>query len=323
MPYPTITERPASESATGAIKEVAFGTPLTVTTFLPDTDNTMETNPGWFSPQLMMNTRDLQVFNLYGEATFTGTITGPFFPTNAATLFVGSIGTDAVTGSAPLYTHTISQANSLPSYTIEKNVGGFQSLVYAGCRIGKCTLNAPTANEPITVSYDITGQSAAILTTPTAVSVTNENPFVFAEGVFTLDTHARADVSNVQIMIDNGLKITYTFSGNHGPSFITPCTLHVNGTFTATWSSFNDATYGDYTTMVSGTQGALSLVFTHPGSNGASITITLPQVVLTKFVNDLKVSDVVMSNISFEASKSLGVGYTIQAVIQNSVSTAY
>jgi hypothetical protein len=323
MPYPTITERDGSLSATGLAKETTFGTPVAATTFLPMTSNTMEVDPGWFSPELMMATRDLHVFNLYGQAVYTGAVAGPFFPTNAAELMIASIGTDVVTGAGPLYTHTISQANTLPSLTIEKNLGSFQSIQFAGCRIGKMTLNVPATNEAANVSYDATGQSAAILTTPTTVSVTNESPFVFAEGSLTLFTHARAEVTSASITIDNGLKSTYTFSGNHGPSFITPVTLHVSGSITLTWSSLNDATYGDFSNMVNGTTGALSLSLTHPGATGASLTITCPQVVLNKMTSDIKMTDVIMSNLTFEATKSLTSGYTVQGVLANSVSTAY
>lgn len=322
MAYPTITERDGSLSATGVAKEVTFGTPVAATTFLPMLSNTMEVDPGWFSPELMMATRDLHVFNLYGQAVYTGAVAGPFFPSNAATLMAGSIGTDAVTGTGP-YTHTISQANTLPSFTIEKNLGNFQSIQFAGCRIGKMTLNVPATNEAANVSYDATGQSAAILTTPTTFSVVNESPFVFAEGALTLFTHARAEVTSASITIDNGLKSTYTFSGNHGPSFITPVTLHVSGSITLTWSSLNDATYGDFTSMVNGTLGALSLSLTHPGGSGASLTISCPQVVLSKMTEDVKMTDVIMSNLTFEATKSLSSGYTVQAVLVNSVSTAY
>ncbi len=323
MPYPTIIERDGSLSATGVIKEVAFGTPLPATTFLPMLSNTMEVDPGWFSPELMMATRDLHVFNLYGQAVYTGAVAGPFFPSNAATLLAGSIGTDVVTGSSNPWTHTISQANTLPSFTIEKNLGGFQSLQFAGCRIGKLTLNVPATNEAANVSYDATGQSAAILTTPTAVSVTNESPFVFSEGSLTLFSHARAEVTAATINIDNGLKSTYTYSGNHGPSFITPVTLHVSGSITLTWSSLNDSTYGDYSSMVNGTLGALSLSLTHPGGTGASLTINMPQVVLAKMTQDVKMTDVIMSNLTFEATKSLSSGYSVQAVLLNQISTTY
>jgi hypothetical protein len=323
MAYPTITERPGSLSATVVAKETVFGTPVAGTTTLPETGNTMAVDPGWFSPELMMNTRDLHVFNLYGEQTQLGTLSAPFFPTNAATLMVGSIGADAVTGSANPYTHTISQANTLPSYTIEQNIGGFQSLQYAGCRIGKMSLTAAATNEPINVAYDMVGQSVAILTSPTAVSVTNELPFVFAEGTVTLFGQARVDVSSIKIDIDNGIKTTYTFDQEHGPGFITPCTLHVSGTVTVVWSSLNNGTYGDYTTMINETLGSLSFVMTHPGGTGASLTITCPQVVYSKYTPDIKMQDVVMSNLTFEATKSLSSGYTVQAILLNSVSTGY
>jgi len=286
--YPTITERPGSESATGLAVESAFGTPVAATTFLPMTTNGMEYDSGWFSPTLMMGDRDKQVFNLQG-------------------------------------THTISQANTLASLTVEKNLGNYQSLQFAGCRVGKFSVKAPVGNEPVMISADMSGQSVAILTSPTAITVTNELPWVFSEASLTLDTHARADVTNVTLDIDNGLKETWTYSSNHGPSFITPVSLHVSGTIDVVWSSLNDSTYGDFTTYENLTLGALSVAFTHPGGSGYSVTFTCPQVVLTKYANDVKFDDIIMSSFSFEASRPLtgGSQYTIQAVVVNGVSTAY
>jgi len=323
--YPTITERPGSESATGLAVESAFGTPVAATTFLPMTTNGMEYDSGWFSPTLMMGDRDKQVFNLQGEAKNVGTIEGPLFPSNAIPLLVAAIGTDAVTGSGLPYTHTISQANTLASLTVEKNLGNYQSLQFAGCRVGKFSVKAPVGNEPVMISADMSGQSVAILTSPTAITVTNELPWVFSEASLTLDTHARADVTNVTLDIDNGLKETWTYSSNHGPSFITPVSLHVSGTIDVVWSSLNDSTYGDFTTYENLTLGALSVAFTHPGGSGYSVTFTCPQVVLTKYANDVKFDDIIMSSFSFEASRPLtgGSQYTIQAVVVNGVSTAY
>jgi len=320
MPFPTVTERYGSLSATGFAKESVFGTPVAATTFLPMLSNTMEVDPGWFSPQVMQATRDLQIYNMYGEAHYTGSVDGPLFPSNAIPLFVASIGTDVVTGVGP-YTHTISQANALPSLTVEKNLGNFQSLQFAGCRVGKMSIKVPTANEPATMTADLTGRSAAILSSPTAVSVSNEIPFVFAEATLTMFGNARAYCANVQIDIDNGLKETYTYSGSHGPSYITPVTLHVSGTLDVVWSSLNDATYGDYTSMVNGTLGSLVVTVVH--ATVGTVTITLPQIVLNKYANDVKISDVIMSTLTFEATKSFSSGYTIQAVVINNVSTAY
>jgi hypothetical protein len=112
VPFPTIIERPGSLSATGFAKESVFGTPVTANTFLPMASNTLEENPGWFSPTLMQGVRDKQVYNLQGEAKFTGAVTGPLFPSNAMTLLVASIGQDAapgygVTGSTPTSSTTL------------------------------------------------------------------------------------------------------------------------------------------------------------------------------------------------------------------------
>lgn len=269
-----------------------------------------------------MNTRDLQVFNMYGEIKNAGTVAGPLFPSNAMELFVSSIGTDVVTGAGSPYTHTISQSDSLASLTIEKNIGGFQSLQFAGCMAGKLSLKCATGNQPVEMSADILAQSAAILTTPTAFAITDEIPYLFTGATLTLFTHARAEAKSVSITIDNGIKEDYTFNGSGNPSFLTPETLKVNGQIDVIWSSLNDSTYGDFSTMVNGTVGALSIALAQPGGIN-SVTINLPKVVLSKYTNDIKVGDLVVSTLSFEAAKSLTSGYTIQAVVQNAVATAY
>lgn len=283
---------------------------------------TIESDPGWFSPELMMNKRDLHVFNLYGEAKFAGAIDGPLFPSNAMELLVAAIGTDAVTGTASPYTHTVSQANSLKSLTVEKNIGAFQSLQFAGCRVGKFTLKVPTGNEAAMITADVTGQSAAVLDTPTAVNVTNELPFVFAEAACSIFGSSRPEAHNVEFNIDNGLKETYTF-GNHGPAFITPVTVHSSGALDVVWGSLDDATYGDYVKMENGTLGAFSITLAHPGAGGYSVQLDASQVAYSKYSNDLKISDVVLASLTWEASMQFTDGYTVQAIVTNGTSTAY
>lgn len=404
MPFPTITEKSGALSATGLAKESTFGTPVAASTFLPMSANTMEEDSGWFSPTLMQGYRDKQIYNLYGEAKFTGSITGPIFPSNAMALMVASIGADAqpgagVTGTvgsgsttlsgtvtagatsitvasasgfstgqvvqidvnsgtsttsecrkitvsgttftldsaltyghasgvavigvvAP-YTHTINQANTLPSLTVEKNLGGYQSLQFAGCRVNKFDLKAPVGNSPVEITADMMAQSVQVLNTPTAISVANELPFVFAEAALTIYGSSRAEASNVGISVENGVKETYTF-GNHGPAFLTPVNLHATGAIDLVWSSLNDPTYGDFNRMANGTLGALTFTLTHPSSNG-TITINLPQIALSKYANDVKAEDVIMSSLTYEASRPLSGAsqFTIQATVVNSVYTAY
>lgn len=408
MPFPTaVIEKYGSESGTGMQKEDVFGTPKTAGTFLPMTGNTMELDPGWFSPELMMGARDLHVFNLQGEAKLQGSIDGPMFPSNAMALTSAAIGMDgqpgygvtgtvgsgnttlsaasaanattisvtsasgfatnqiiqidanssvgpttaecrmisgisgttltltpaltyahasavAVIGVTQPYTHTFLQTNSLPSLTVEKNIGSFQSLQFAGCRVAKLSIKAPTADEPVTITADMSGQSVLFLNSPTAISVVNELPFVFAECTLTIYGTARYETTNVEIEIDNGLKETWTFSGNHGPSFLTPVTVHVSGKIDVVFDSLNDATYGDYQRVQNGTLGALSLAMAHP-ANAGSVTVALPQIVLSKIGIDPKMTDVVMSSLTFEATRPLtgSTQWTIGATVVNNVYTAY
>jgi hypothetical protein len=222
------------------------------------------------------------------------------------------------------YTHTIAEANTLPSLTVEKNLGSFQSLQFAGCRVGKFDLKAPVGNAAVEMSIDLSGRSVATLNSPTPVTVTNELPFVFAEANLDIYGVARTDVSNTSIAIENGLKETYTYSNFHGPAFITPVILHGSGAIDLVWSSLNDSTYGDFTKMANGTLGAFHFGLSHP-TNTAAISVFMPQIALNKFSNDVKMEDVIMSALTFEATRQItgSTQFTIQAAVSNTVYLPY
>ncbi len=284
---------------------------------------TLEVDPGLFYPPLMMAQRDLNIFPLYGQEKLTGAVTGPLFPSNAAELLVAAIGTDVVTGSVAPYTHTISQANQLASLTVEKNLGNYQSLQFAGGRVSKFSLKCPNSDAPADITADLETQSWAILATPTAVTIANELPFVFAEAQLTVFGTVVTQVTNIQLDIDNAVKGTYTFAQSHQPSFLTPVTRKVTGTFDVAFDSLNDATYGYFSMMMAQTQGSLSFKLAHPTAPGYSVTFTLPQINLSKYADDVKMEDIVISSIQFEASLDLATGVTVQAVINNGVATGY
>jgi hypothetical protein len=476
---PNIIQRPGSESATGFARESSPNVPVAANAFLPMADNTLEPDPGWFSPNLMQGVRDKQIYNLYGEAKYQGTVTGPLFPSNAMEALVCSIGADAIVGwgvaalpatptsttssastvtgatsvtvtsatgfaagqqivvdtgvaqefrkiasiagsvitlsdalqyphasgvavatgttttlsassaanattvtvtsasgmsanttmvqidvnspsgtttseirkvtgiatntltldvalvyahgsgvqvtivSAP-YTHVISQQNSLPTLTVEKNIGGFQSQQFAGCMVNKWELKAPVGNTAPEIAVDMMAQSVAVLDTPTGISVTPELPFVFAEANLTMYGTARADAANITATIENIVKDTYTYANMHGPAFLTPVQVHGSGSVDVVWSSLDNATYGDYLKMQNGTLGALQFALAHPAAAG-SVALYYPQVALSKQTIPLKVDDVVMDTLTWEASRPLTgpSQYTVQATVVNSVYVAY
>jgi len=309
----------------GIAKETVFGTPVTATVFCPVGDIKIDPDPGLFFPELMMGTLEKNVFPLYGEYKFNGNAGFPLFPTNGIELLVGAIGADVVTGTTPLYTHTISPANALPSFTIEKNVGGYQSEQYAGCKINKYELKLASGNQPVEVTVDFMGKTVATMTTPTAVTVVNESPFVFAEGTVTLLGSVDATVQSATITIENTVKETYT-GGSHTPAYLTPVARHVHGQMTVVFTSLNDATYGYFQSIPVGggtaEQGTVVLALAHPASGG-SVTITLNKVQLSKYADDLKFGDVALVTLDFEASYDLSASKTLSAVVLNGHAAGY
>jgi hypothetical protein len=316
------------------------------------------------------------------------------------------VATKFISATNPSFTHTLLSGNNLPSMTIEKNIGGYQSLVFTGSRVGKYGLKLAAGETPAefsasiiskgvsiynanTTPVSITGASintttaiatyavsshsfvpgdfvtvsgstgtgtgfnvtGAVLTTtnttftmsntnttnvtyvsgasavskaPSAVSVVNESPFVFAEATVTLqfvggNSNIVAQVVSIGIDIENGLKPTYTFNNSHDLQFLTPVSRKVAGQMEVVFTSLDDADWGYYSQMQNQVQGSLSISLTHPTNPGYGMTISLPQINIAKYADGLKLEDVVMSTLDFEASYALGnaIPSTITATITN------
>lgn len=69
---------------------------------------------------------------------------------------------------APFY-HNIAEANTLSSLTIEKNLGGYESLQFIGCRVGKYNIKCEAANTEASFSADVQGKTVVPMTHTTNV----------------------------------------------------------------------------------------------------------------------------------------------------------
>jgi hypothetical protein len=312
-------EKYGSLSATGEAKEATFGTAVAATEFVPATANSLASDPGWFTPSVMQAIRDAQIYNLYGEIKNAGSVSGPLFPTNGILYLWAAIGSDTVTGSEAPYTHTFSEANILPSLTIEKNIGNFESLQFAGARVSKYSIKATASNTEAEFTADIMAQSVAVLSSPTTVTVVNEEPFVFAEFTLTSGSNQLKQATNFSLDIDNVMKDTYTFNNTGELQFLTPTALKVNGSFDVVFDDLDSGNFDFFTQAENGTQAALTFTLAHP--SGHSIEFSMPLVTLSKTNQDTKPESVVTETINFEAMYSEGA--TISVVVINAVATAY
>lgn len=401
-----VTAKFGAMSDTGLVLETGgFGVAQLPDTFMPMTGNSLNLDPGLFSPKVMFGHRDANTFALNGQYKNAGTIAGPLWPTNAATLIPGAIGPDAqpgygVTGAVgtgsttlsaasiagattvtvaaatgftqgqvvqidvnntatpttsecrkittisgttltldkaltyahasgvaligvqALYTHSIQQAVALSSYTVEKNLGGpaslgGESLQFAGARVNKLSLNVTATDAEAALSADMVAKSAAVLDSPTEVTIVDEMPYVFAECTLSLFGETVAQASGFTMDVDNKLISTYTFNQSHNLNFLTPGMLEVTGKIDNVWQSFDDATWGYWTQMQTGGHGVLTFTLAHPTSGG-SVAFSCPNVYLKTDGVDPKAEDIVMESLNYVAFLDLSAGNTITATVENS-----
>lgn len=256
------------------------------------------------------------------------TLTVPALQFKVDTIGNGAAGLVAQNVVAPFY-HNISPANTLNSYTLEKNLGGKQSEQYAGCQIDSYNLKCPTTNAEVSFSSSIMALAVAILDSPTSETVDSGVPFVFAEGSISFLGNVMTTATNVEIDIQNTIKDTYTVGASHLPTYLTATTRKFSAKCTAVFDSLDDTDWGYFkkafpSTATSGApvQGALSLTLTHP-SGGGIVGISFPQVNIDKIGDDVKVGDVITQSLDLVPSYDISTGYAIQAYVANSANTAY
>jgi hypothetical protein len=239
-----------------------------------------------------------------------------------AALVYGHASGAAVSKVVAPFTHTITQSNTLPSLTVEKNLGGFESLQFSGARVNKLSLSAQVGNQEVGCSYDMIAKHVGVLPTPSAISIVNEDPFVFAEASLSLFGQTVAQAETVQLDIENGLKDTYTMNQSHDLQFLTPVTRHIAVKSDVVFTSLDDATWGYFNQMVNQNVGAFAFSLTHP-NNGGTWTFNLPAIQIKTYSDAVPFDDIIKSTLNLEASYDFTTSKTISATLVNSVYLAY
>jgi hypothetical protein len=306
----------ATGQAIGGVNQISVGASIAANSYIQvDTNNT--------STGTTSEIR--KVTAVSGSGPYTLTLDKPLYFThlNGASVYV--IGTSSSPGQC---VHTILQGNNLPSLTIEKNIGGFQSLQFSGAKIDKYALKAEASDAAVSFTASTIAKSYTVLDTPNPISnIVNEAPFVFAEATAQLNFGygspvTVAQLSNISLDVENGLKPTYTFNQTHDLQFLTPLTRHISGQFDVVFTSLDDATWGYFNIMQNQIQGSLSLSFTHASTNSA-ISLSLPAINLAKYADALKLDDVVMTTLNFEAAYNIGAASNPSTINTTVTNTQY
>lgn len=244
-----------------------------------------------------------EVRKITNIATLTVTLDHPLFYAHltAAPVVVS-------TGVTPLYKHYFVPGNTLDSLTLEKNLGGYQSEQFSGCRVTKHTLKCAATNTVVDFMATVEGAATSVLATPTALAIVDEAPFVFAEATITAFGTVIGEIESLQVDLENAVKPVYTLNGTHNPQAISPTSRKASGQMVAVFTSLNDAVKGYFAGLgVTGGApfvGAIDATFTHPTLN-TSYQVHLNRCRISKYADDLKTNDIIHANLGFEAEFDL------------------
>ena len=161
-----------------------------------------------------------------------------------------------------LATHNVPFAETLPTFDVLVDKIA-QRHVYGGCYVNKATFDCKP-NQNLKVSLDILGKTETLSATSfPAISNTTEAPWVFSQGVITLNSAVR-QITEFQVVVDNHLEARFTNSTT--ATVISAIDQTVTLTCKAPYTSDNTDLYNQGITASAGT-----LVFTN-GSNVLTFT---------------------------------------------------
>lgn len=279
-------------------------------------DTTISTTAGGFAPNdiIQVDTTISGVAECHKVLSISGS--GPFIITLAAgeALLRGHASGVAVAKVVAPFTHNPIPANTLPSFTIEKNANGMD-IQYAGNIVSKLDLKLGVAADAQVV-YSMLGQRDAVLGSPaTPVWPTD---VAFGPSAVNVSIGGASDLTTsvVDLTVDNGGKPEPTFNGQTYPQFVVPTTRKIVCKATVFLQALAGGapSAGYYADLVGAPSRAIVLTFT-AGTN--IITLTLPAAVLTAFTEPIKRGELVMQTLEYTALIGGANNQDIFGTIQN------
>jgi hypothetical protein len=256
---------------------------------------------------------------------FEGTASVEFVMNNGS-FFRGVLGGNADGGGAgPTYTHTYSEANTIPSFSIVtgSELGGNDEVtVLVSAKALTTTLTA-AVNEVVRVRMECPYKTETLATTPVGSQVVAspyaDDPFTFAQG--TLELPSGSTIGNVQsfeLTINNSLEGVWGLGSRIKTAEVEKVreynirmTVAFSDTTVLLSKFFGQAT-GPLTATNVGTTATLVLTFTNAGATSAlrSLVITLANVYLDEECLPKDVNEVLKEDVTGWALSGTSVVWT-------------
>ena len=241
-------------------------------------------------------------------------------PENIGDTLMAVFGVDTKTGSGP-YTHTFSRGSvaQLPTYSLTVKNGLTYSEVY-GAMCNKVVLDVK-APDWVTCEADFVGSNFTTGNPSFTPSYSPLNPFKFDQATLTIGGSGVSNYSDLKITFDNKVKIQPILGGSIYSNVIYTESFEVD--IACTMVVENSTEWGNFT---SGTSSSLVLALTstqQTSSTYYSLTINVPTIYYEAAPFPLKNG---LLEITFQAKAvytAASTNYTANAVLVNSVSSAY
>lgn len=130
-------------------------------------------------------------------------------PHLAAELLAYALGEESVAGASAPYTHTITRANDIPYLTIERYLDKIERFI--GCKINQIVISG-NSGQPALLDVSFLASDSVIMPSAATPSYETDEPFMFYDGVYTLDSGAIVTITAFTITINNNLESIQTTS---------------------------------------------------------------------------------------------------------------
>ena len=247
-----------------------------------------------------------------GTATISGVLSNAYW-------LLGVLGKNVNGGTVGAYTHTYTEENLLPSFTIKSSfeLGTTDAIsTLLGCRVNNCTISA-AVNEPLRFSLDCPYRYESLGTTKIENLADVEPVFTFAHGSIEMpDGTSIAAVQSFELIINNTLDVLHGI-GSRFASGIVSKNREYNFSMTAAFKDhtalmtyfLNGTSSATAPTTGSGTEIAtLELTFTN--DDGDILDINLTGVHLNEHTLPQNVNEVVKEDVTGWARACTNIIYT-------------
>ncbi len=193
----------SSKGYLGFAVQTSKGTGVTPTTFVRlSAEDAIEQTQEIFEERSLNGDRELDQMHKTAHLP-GGSFETLLRPGNGIELLAYCLGSDTVVAGSGTYTHTIIKANVIPWISIERQIDSVERFIDA--KINQIVITGATG-QPVLINVAYQSLTSAIQASAATASYQTDEPMMFHDGTYTLDSGVITKISAFTITINNDLQ---------------------------------------------------------------------------------------------------------------------